>query len=193
MASWKLWHYFKAHKIRVATHRSINDLFNNQEATTRIGKWAAKLSGYHIVFESRNSIKSQVLADFIVDWTGPSPSRHPDPETHWTIHCDGAWCHARAGAAAVIIAPSGGKYRYVTRLSFALKIDKCTNNIAEYEAVILGQRKLRALDIKTCIVLTDSKVIADHIEKDCTTREQVLLLYLSVVRSLEKQFKGFSI
>jgi hypothetical protein len=94
IASRKLCHYFKAHKIRVATDRSLNDLFNSPKATTRIGKWAVELSGYHIVFEPRNSIKSHVLADFIVDWTGPSPFCHPYLETHWTIHCDGAWCHA---------------------------------------------------------------------------------------------------
>jgi hypothetical protein len=82
MASRNLQHYFEAHKIRVATYRSLNDLFNNLEATTRIGKWAAELSEYHIVFESRNSIKLQVLANFIVDWMEPSPSWHPDLETH---------------------------------------------------------------------------------------------------------------
>jgi hypothetical protein len=67
MASRKLHHYFEAHKIRAAIDRSLNDLFSNREATTRIGKWATELSGYHIVFKSRNLIKSQILADFIVD------------------------------------------------------------------------------------------------------------------------------
>jgi hypothetical protein len=68
MVSWKVRHYFEAHKIRVPTDRSLNDLFNNLEATTRIGKWTTKFSEYNIVFESRSSIKSQVLDDFIVDW-----------------------------------------------------------------------------------------------------------------------------
>jgi hypothetical protein len=45
MASRNLRHYFEAHKTRVATDRSLNDLLNNPEATTRIGKWAAELSG----------------------------------------------------------------------------------------------------------------------------------------------------
>jgi hypothetical protein len=58
MASRKLHHYFEAHKIRVAIDRSLNDLFSNPESTTRIGKWTTELSGYHIVFKSRNSIKS---------------------------------------------------------------------------------------------------------------------------------------
>jgi ribonuclease HI len=59
-----------------------------------------------------------------------------------TIHCDGAWCHAGAGAAAIITSLTSVKYKYAMRLSFALEFDRCTNNIAEYEAVILGLRKL---------------------------------------------------
>jgi hypothetical protein len=49
----------------------------------------------------------------------------------WTIHCDGAWCHAGAGSAPIITSPVGVKYRYAVRLSFALESDKCINNIAE--------------------------------------------------------------
>ena len=128
-----------------------------------------------------------------MDWTGPSLSWHLDLEIHWTIHYDGTWCHARANAVAIITTPSGAKYRYAARLSFALKTDKCSNKIAEYKAVILGLRKLRALSVRTFIVKIDSNVIVGHIEKDCTAREPVLLQYLSVVRCMEKQFKGFSI
>jgi ribonuclease HI len=45
---------------------------------------------------------------------------------------------------AIITSPTGIKYRYAVPLSFALESDRCTNNIAEYEAVILGLHKLRA-------------------------------------------------
>jgi hypothetical protein len=71
MASRKLRHYFEAFKVRVTSDRGLGELFRNPEASVRIAKWAAELSGYHIIFEPRTSIKSQVLADFIVDWTGP--------------------------------------------------------------------------------------------------------------------------
>jgi ribonuclease HI len=111
----------------------------------------------------------------------------------WTIHCDGAWCHAGAGAAAIITSPTGVKHRYAARLSFALESDRCTNNIAEYEAVIMGLRKLRALCVTTCIVKTDSKVIADQVEKEYSAKDLALMQYLTAVRSLERQFKGFTL
>jgi hypothetical protein len=144
MASRKLRHYFEAFKVWVTSNRGLGELFRNPEASARIAKWAAELSGYHITFEPRTTIKSQVLADFIVDWTGPVGPQQEHSEKVWTIHCDGAWCHAGAGATTIITSPTSVKYRYAVRLSFALESDRCTNNIIEYEAVILGLRKLRA-------------------------------------------------
>jgi ribonuclease HI len=174
MASRKLRHYFEAFKVRVTSDRGLGELFRNPKASVRIAKWAAKLSGYHITFEPRTAIKSQVLADFIVDWTGPIAQPDTSAEKVWTIQCDGAWCHAGAGAAAVITSPTGVKHRYA-RLSFALESDRCTNNIAEYEAVILGLRKLRALGVTTCIIKTDSKVVVGQVEKDYTAKDPALM------------------
>jgi ribonuclease HI len=111
----------------------------------------------------------------------------------WTIHCDGAWCHAGAGATAIITSPTGIKHRYATCLSFALESDRCTNNIAEYEAVILGLRKLRALGVTTSIVKTDSKVVVGQVEKEYSAKDLTLMQYLTAIRSLERQFNGFTL
>jgi ribonuclease HI len=95
--------------------------------------------------------------------------------------------------ATIITSPAGLKYRYAAHLSFAFKSDKCTKNIAKYKAVILGLRKLRALGVTTYIIKTDSKVVAGQIEKDYSAKEPVLMQYLAAIRSLEKQFKGFTL
>jgi hypothetical protein len=71
MASRKLRHYFEAFKVRVTSDRGLGELFGNPKASARIAKWVAELSGYNIIFESRTTIKSQVMSYFIVDWTGP--------------------------------------------------------------------------------------------------------------------------
>jgi ribonuclease HI len=193
MASRKLHHYFEAFKVRVTSDRGLGELFRNPKASVRIAKWAAELSGYHITFAPRTSIKSQVLADFIVDWTGPITQLDAPAEKVWTIHCDGAWCHAGAGAAAVITSPTGVKHRYTARLSFALESDRCTNNVAEYEAVILGLRKLWALGVTTCTIKTDSKVVVGQVKKYYAAKDPALMQYLIAVRSLERQFKGFTL
>jgi hypothetical protein len=74
-----------------------------------------------------------------------------------------------------------------------LESDRCTNNIAEYEAVILGLRKLRALGVTTCIIRTYSKVVAGQVEKDYAAKDPALMQYLAAIRSLERQFKGFTL
>jgi hypothetical protein len=68
-------------KIRVPIDWSLGELFNNPEASAKIGKWATELSSYNIVFELRKAMKSQVLADFIVYWTGSLSSNCPNAET----------------------------------------------------------------------------------------------------------------
>jgi hypothetical protein len=81
MASRKLRHYFEARKIRITTDRGLCDLFRNPEASSRITKWAAELFGYNVTFEPRTAIKSQVLADLIVDCKRPSDPHQQSKET----------------------------------------------------------------------------------------------------------------
>jgi ribonuclease HI len=78
-------------------------------------------------------------------------------------------------------------------LQFHSEADKCTNSIAEYEAILLGLRKLRAIEVQTCMLCTDSKVIAGQLEKECIAREPTLERYLVLVRRIECYFKGFTI
>jgi hypothetical protein len=105
-----------------------------------------ELLEYVIDFEKRSAIKSQVLADFVVEWTEPSSATEGEaPKTPWVVYCDGAWGVTGAGAAAVLVSPLGIKLRYATRMQFNNEFDKCTNNIAIYEAILLGLHKLRAI------------------------------------------------
>jgi hypothetical protein len=88
MAARKLKHYFEGHRIRVITNQPLNDLFANREASTRIIKWGAELSKYIVDFERRSAIKSQVLADFVVDWTSPTQNLDEEIPTPYIVQCD---------------------------------------------------------------------------------------------------------
>jgi ribonuclease HI len=102
-------------------------------------------------------------------------------DTLWQVHYDGAWRVSKAGAAAILTSPSGIKLRYAARLQFTTEIDKCSNNIAEYKAVLLGLRELRAMGVQHCILKTDSKVIASQIGKEFKARDKTLERYLANV------------
>jgi hypothetical protein len=143
MSARKLRHYFEAHKVRVLMNHPLNDIFGNHDSSGTIGKWAMELLEHAIDFEKRSAIKSQVLADFIADWMEPSTyTEGTVTDTPWQVHCDGAWGISRAGTAAILKSHLGIKLKYTARLQFKAEADKCSNNIAEYETVLLGLRKL---------------------------------------------------
>jgi hypothetical protein len=69
----------------------------------------------------------------------------------------------------------------------------CTNNIAEYEALLLGLQKLKAMGIRRAILKTNSQVISGHVDKSSKARDPKLEKYLDAVERLEASFEGFSI
>jgi hypothetical protein len=144
----KLRHYFKAHTIKVLTNQPLSEIFGNRDSSERISKWVMELLEHIIDLEKRSAIKSHILADFIAEWMEPgSTIEGPIPESPWLVYCDGAWGAVGTRAAAILISSSGIKLCYAARLQFNNKADKCINNIVEYEAILLGLRKLRAIRV----------------------------------------------
>jgi ribonuclease HI len=65
---------------------------------------------------------------------------------------------------------------------YAVKLDfSCTNNITEYEALLLGLRKLKAMGIRREILKTDSQVISGHVDKSSKARDLKLEKHLDAV------------
>jgi hypothetical protein len=91
----------------VLTNQPLNDISGNRYSPGRIGKWAMELSEHVLDFEERSDIKSQVLADFIADWTEPSNYiERTVIYTPWQVYCDGAWGVSGAGVIAILMSPS---------------------------------------------------------------------------------------
>jgi hypothetical protein len=91
MSARKLRHYFEAHTIRVLTDQPLHDIFGNRDSSERISKWAIELLEYIVDFEKCSAIKSQILADFVADWTKPRfQADDIFQESPWLVYCDGA-------------------------------------------------------------------------------------------------------
>ena len=117
------------------------------------------------------------MADFIADWTPVAPSQEqPKIEAIWQLECDGAYQRDGAGASAVLTAPSGTQLKY-----------------AEYEGLLLGLRKARALGARRLTIRSDSELITGQINKSNRALKPELAKYLAAVRSMEKYFLGFTI
>jgi hypothetical protein len=67
VASRKLHHYFQAHRVVVVTSYPLKAILHNSNTTGNIAKWAAELAEFQLDFQPRHTVKSQVLADFIVE------------------------------------------------------------------------------------------------------------------------------
>jgi ribonuclease HI len=135
----------------------------------------------------RSSIQSQALADFIADWTPGAQKEEINKEAEaWTVFCDGSWGTFGVGAVVVLVAPSKVRTCYAAKLDFS-----CTNNIVEYETLLLGLQKLRAMGIRRAILKTDSQVISGHVDKSSKARDPKLEKYLDTARRLEASFEGF--
>jgi ribonuclease HI len=94
---------------------------------------------------------------------------------------------------SILTSPSRIKLCYTARLQFTGDENKCTNNIAEYEAILLGLRRLTTISVQTCMLRTDSKVVSEQIEKECIPQEATLEKYLALVRIMESYSKGFTV
>jgi ribonuclease HI len=57
----------------------------------------------------------------------------------------------------------------------------CINNIAEYEDLLLGLRKIKAMGIRRAILKSDSQVISRHIGKSSKARDPKLEKYLDTI------------
>jgi hypothetical protein len=63
----------------VVTSYSLRVMLHNPNATGNIAKWAVELAESELDFIPRHAVKSQVLADFVADWT-PAPCQPGGPE-----------------------------------------------------------------------------------------------------------------
>jgi hypothetical protein len=65
----KLPHYFECHSIVVVASTLVLSILNNLDTTGRISLWGITLGPWEITYQRQSAIKSQVLPDFIAEWT----------------------------------------------------------------------------------------------------------------------------
>jgi ribonuclease HI len=166
--------------------------------TGRIAEWTTKLSEFELRFDRVHAIKSKALVDFINEWT-PTPeepreelSSLPGSEEpgRWTMYFDGSFGYHGAGAGVVIVSPTGEQLKYAVHLDFDDE-EKCSNNVAEYEALLAVLHATAGLGIKRLVVRGDSQLVVNQIikEYDCPQ----MWAYIDEVRRLERRFRGLQL
>ena len=89
--------------------------------------------GEGISYASRTAIKSQVLVDFIAEWTKIQMPLVAVDQEYWMMYFDGSLMKKGVGAGLVFVSTLGVCMRYMVCIHFPF-----SNNVAEYEVLING-------------------------------------------------------
>ncbi|KAK2373754.1 hypothetical protein QL285_074768 [Trifolium repens] len=147
--------------------------------------WSIELSEFDITFSPRGSIKSQVLADFVLEMTSPPEEEGKLP---WNLSVDGASNIRGSGVGVVLEGPDGVLIEQSLRFAF-----KASNNQAEYEALIAGMKLAREMEVTDLRAKSDSQLVTNQVSGDYQTKDPQLIKYLEKVQSLAAQFEHFEL
>ncbi|MCH96604.1 gag-pol polyprotein, partial [Trifolium medium] len=128
--------------------------------------WAVELSEYDIIFVPRGNIKSQILADFILELSAPLDETNTQP---WTLSVDGSSNLRGSGARVVLEGPDGVLIEQSLRFAF-----KASNNQAEYEALIAGMKLAKEMEVKELRAKSDSQLYLIYVPREQNARADLL-------------------
>ena len=133
---------------------------NSRGATRWIVLWVIELSEFNVQYHPRMAIKGQVIADFIVEFTnmedqvaGVNPQR--------SVHRDGSPNRLAGRAGIILHSLEGDEVECMIRLDFPT-----INNVAEYEALIVGLDLAKAAGATNVVLYCDSQVVTNQINRD---------------------------
>ncbi|XP_024155782.1 uncharacterized protein LOC112163742 [Rosa chinensis] len=176
----------------------------------RIGKWVLALSEFSVQYVPQKAMKGQAIADFLahhptldiptvreleiapITITRPDLARIPEYAIWyqatislqpWVLFFDGSRTETLAGAGVVLENPAGDRFSYSFQLEF-----KCTNNQAEYEALIIGLEVLLKLGVREVQVRGDSLLVINQLQNVYRCASCLLVPYLNRAVELLDQF-----
>ncbi|XP_075077237.1 uncharacterized protein LOC142163976 [Nicotiana tabacum] len=164
--------------------------------TAKLAKWKILLSEFDIVYITEKAIKGQALANHLAENPvgkdyEPLTTYFPDEEVlfagediaksypGWRMFFNGAANVKGVGIGAILISKSGQHYPASTKIRFP-----CTNNMAEYEACILGIRITIDINIKELLIKGDSDLLIHQVQGEWTTKNVKIFLYLHCVKEI---------
>ncbi|XP_058725708.1 uncharacterized protein LOC131597002, partial [Vicia villosa] len=154
----------------------IKYIFEKPALTGRLARWQMLLSEYDIQYVTQKAIKGSVLADHLAhqpleeyqsmkfdfpdeDIMKLDDNEGPEPGERWTLTFDARICF------------------------------DCTNNVAEYEACIMGLEAAIDMRIKILEVYGDSALVIHQVRGDWETRHPNLVPYKDYILELLPAFE----
>ncbi|XP_070007772.1 uncharacterized protein [Nicotiana sylvestris] len=101
----------------------------------------------------------------------------------WKMFFDRATNFKGVGIGAVLVSETGQHYPVSVKLRFP-----CTNNMAEYEACIMGLNLAIDMNIKELLVIGDLDLLVHQVQAEWATKNTKILPYLHYIQELMKRF-----
>ena len=180
----KLDPYFQAHPVVILTDQPLRNILHKPDLTGRMLQWAIELSEFGIEFQPRLSMKGQVMADFVLEYSQrPSQRQESSEKDWWTLRVDGASRSSGSRVGLLLQSPTGEHLEQAIRLGFP-----ASNNEAEYEAILSGLDLALALSISKLRVYNDSQLVVRHVQKEYKAKDARMARYLTKVRDTLQRF-----
>ncbi|CAM8912699.1 unnamed protein product [Rhodiola kirilowii] len=196
----KLRHYMQAHTVHVVSKADpIKYILSRPVLSGRLAKWAMLLKQYDLVFVPQRATKGQAIADFFADHPVPAewefsidlPGEdifYIDVLPPWQMFFDGAARRDGAGAGVVFVSPEN----HLLPFSFTLT-QLCSNNMAEYQALLLGLQMARQIRIDEMDIYGDSQLVINQVLGEYEVRKDDLIPYHRHATQLLNEFDSISI
>lgn len=178
----KIKHYMLSHPVKLIA--KIDPLKYRLYRTTLTGcmaKWVMLLSEFDIEYMDQKFIKGQVIADQLAD--APLVDAYPlvtkfldeevftiAEEPTWILYINGSYTHNGLGVGIFFITSQGNYIPKSFKLAFL-----CTNNIAEYEALLIGLRIAKQWHITHLRIFDDSLWAIKQVNDEFLTKDDKLL------------------
>ena len=105
----------------------------------------------------------------------------------WKMFFDGSQTQNGVGASILFVTPHG----YTIPKSYKL-LFPCTNNVAEYEALLNGIKLALEWRITELHIFGDSQLVINQVNNDYQTKDEKLIPYKKLVDSLRNYFTFFT-
>ena len=105
-------------------------------------------------------------------------------EDTWKLYFDGSSNVLGHGMDAILISPKGEYCPFIAKLNF-----NCTNNVAEYEACIMGLQEAIDKKVKNLKVYGDSALVIYQLRGDWLTRDSRMILYHKLAKVMVDEFE----
>ena len=156
----------------------------------RIAKWGTQLGSFDIRYRPRSSVKGQILADFVVEFSLRKGKEmiYSIEVILWKVFVDGASSALGVEAGIVVITSEGIKLEHSFKLGF-----KVSNNEAEYEALLAGLKVVSDLGAKKVEVYSDSRLVVNQVQGRFEAKDPRMMEYLRLVKQTMDRFLNIKV